>query len=267
MPNRSHPGAALSLLLILAVAALACRVTVAVAPTPTATATLTPSPTATATATASPTPAPTETSTPPPPTATPTAPPPAPSPTPPPPPTGTATPAPTATPVDTPTPAPPPPTEPPPPPPVDFVVLSQRLKHNEENGGYSPNGSLENGYCGYDHTIFIWVLDVEGNPLDGIVLGDTFNNVEVASGDKGPGHANIPLQNNTMEILVKRHIDGTSYTSQVTFPLTAADELIPPLIYQAAGFCNDPEECAWRQANNQGCRGHFSYEVVFQKTH
>lgn len=162
-----------------------------------ATATATTVPTATLTATASPTltstPSPTATLTPAPtstPTLTPTA---TPSPTftvmP------TATPSSTATlsptPADTPTPTPVPPTPTPtetPKPAVDFRIASWRLWPLALNSGCAKGM----------HEIFIHVLDVNGQPLDGIVLGDTWNNVEVTSGNKGPGRTEIDLWTNTM---------------------------------------------------------------------
>jgi hypothetical protein len=49
------------------------------------------------------------------------------------------------------------------------------------------------------HTIFIHVLDVNGAPLDGVVVGDTWNNVEEVSGHKGLGRTEINLWSNTMD--------------------------------------------------------------------
>lgn len=126
----------------------------------------------------------------------------------------------------------------------------------------------ENGGCVGNHSIFITVLEgpPPGRPVDGIVLGDTFNNVEVASGDKGPGRTEITLWSNTMSVKVKRHVDGTPYTSQESYPFTSADELIPAEVLAANGYCDGSvEKCRWAQQHNQVCRGHYSYRVTFHK--
>ncbi|MFN8457896.1 MAG: hypothetical protein U0401_25140 [Anaerolineae bacterium] len=97
----------------------------------------------------------------------------------------------TATP--TPVPATPTPTETPKPA-VDFRIASWRLWPLALNSGCAKGM----------HEIFIHVLDANGQPLDGVVLGDTWNNVEVTSGNKGPGRTEIDLWTNTMSIIVKR---------------------------------------------------------------
>lgn len=215
-----------------------------------------------------PTTVPTFTSTPSPipPTATPTL-----SPTP----TPTQLPTPTATleaqlaPTDTPV---SPPTSPPvavaaePPTPtrpaVDFVVIQQRMRSNEEN---SVLGKVANN-CGGDHTIYVQVLDAEGQPLTGIIVGDTYKNVRAASGSSGLGQLKIDLWSNTMALEVQGNIDGTSYTSEQTVSLSTRDEDIPAEWLFAGGYCGSVEECQLRQRTNGLCRGHYSYDVTFQRT-
>ncbi len=84
----------------------------------------------------------------------------------------------------TPTPTP----EPPPQPDLDFRIATWRLKP------VALNGCVQGG-----HTIFIDVLDVNGVPLDNIVVGDSWGNVETMTGSKGPGKAEIDLWSNTMD--------------------------------------------------------------------
>lgn len=213
-------------------------------PTPTLTATLTPTPTQTATPrpTATPTLTPTFTPTP---TQTPT-------------PTATATPLPTDTP--TPTPIPPTPTPvPSPTPAVDFRIASWRLWPLALNSGCAKGM----------HVIFIHVLDAAGAPLDGVVVGDTWNNVEVISGTKGLGRAEIDLWSNTMELVVKRDAaTGQPYTSEVSFPFSSFMTTIPDEQMIQAGYCANELECQWKRENDSYyCGGHYSWEVVFQKTY
>lgn len=139
----------------------------------------------------------------------------------------------------------------------DFCVTYQAMVPIWENGG-----------CIGNHSIYITVLEglPPGKPMDGVVIGDTFGNVEVASGSKGPGAAEITLWMNSMTLIVKRHIDGTPYTSEESFNFTAHDELIPAEVLAANGYCEGSvEKCRWAQQNNQICRGHYSWRVTFHK--
>jgi hypothetical protein len=139
----------------------------------------------------------------------------------------------------------------------DFCVTYQAMVPIWENGG-----------CVGNHSIYITVLEgpPPGRPLDGIVIGDTFNNVEVPSGSHGPGRTEITLWNNSMTLLAKRHIDGRPFTSEESFNFTAHDELIPADVLAANGYCDgNVEECRRRQQVNQICRGHYSWRVTFHK--
>ena len=224
-------------------------------PTPTALPSSTPtqSPTPTTTFTA----LPSATFTPQLPTSTPT---PLPTFTPAPPPADTASPelaAPTTVPEASPIPIAPPA------PGVDFVLRYVRMRTNEEN---SWDGTLGLGQCGSDHSIYVHVADAQENLLDGILIGDKYGNFEVPTGVDGPGAVRILVWSATMELAVMGHQDGSRYTSQFTPPLSTLDEQIPLEWLQQAGYCVSPEDCRWRVDNNQLCRGHYSYDVIFQRT-
>lgn len=215
-------------------------------PTPTATSTFTATPTSTHTSTPTHTPTAAATHTP---TASPTS-------------TPTLTPAETPLPAETPTLAPIPPTPTPietPTPAVDFRIASWRLWPLELNSGCAQGM----------HTIFITVLDAAGAPLDNIVVGDSWNNVETTTGSKGPGKAEIDLWTNTMEMVIKRHAEtGQSYTSEVSFPFSSYMTTIPNEQMIQAGYCANELDCEWKRANDSYfCGGHYSWEVVFQKTY
>jgi hypothetical protein len=195
-------------------------------PTPTDTATPTPTPTVTDT--------PTNTSTPEPPTDTPTAtrtPRPA---------VPTATPTPVA-PTDTPTPA------------VDFVVTKQDVMK-----------IIENGSCNWRQNIYVTVVDKGGTPLDGLVVGDKWNNIELNTGDKGPGKCTFDLWKNSLELLVKREQSGKPYRSEITRRLSSDQPTIDDMI--KGGVCKDEAECHAKIASNSYCIGHYAYEVTFQRT-
>lgn len=119
------------------------------------------------------------------------------------------------------------------------------------------------------HTIFINVLDVNGAPLDNVIVGDSWNNVETMTGSKGSGKAEINLWSNTMEIMVKR--DGATneeYSSEVSFPFSSFMTTIPNEQMVQAGYCANDLECDWKRAHDSYyCGAHYSWEVIFQKTH
>lgn len=216
-----------------------------------ATPTSTPLPTDTPT----PTPLPTDTSTPTPvpptdtplvPTDTPVAEAPTDTPAPP-----TFTPGP---PTNTPEPtAPPEPTKPP----VDFVVAEAYLIPNPSYGG-----------CPGAHSIFVTVVDVNGNPMDGVIVEDTGHAVPPkVSGEKGPGKVEYDLWKNGFSLMVTQNQDGSPATSDVTPKLSSVDEDIPNEWLVQANYCRDLNDCLLRKSNNQLCRGHYAYNVTFKKTY
>lgn len=223
-------------------------------PTPLPTSTFTPTPTATATET--PLPIPTDTPTPLPtdtPAVTPTDTPVAATDTPTPgPPTATFTPAPpTETPVPT-------------PPPVDFVIANLHKLTKQENGG-----------CVGNHHIFISVLDVNGGPLMGAVLGDPpWNNFRPVTGEKnepflgmGSKLAEIELTKGGTQLQVIEYPEGAPVSSEQT-PLMSTQEWEIPIPWLIeTGYCADEGDCRTRIDNNSMCNFHHSYWVVFQATH
>lgn len=119
------------------------------------------------------------------------------------------------------------------------------------------------------HTIFITVLDANGAPLNDVVVGDSWNNVETVTGSKGPGKAEIDLWTNTMEMVVKKDaVTGQAYTSEVSFPFSSFMTTIPNELMIEAGYCANELECDWkREHESYYCGGHYSWEVIFQKSY
>jgi len=260
--NRSHDDQSLQNLYQLAVALGSSTEAMAALleqPTPTATNTATPLPTETPTDVPTEEPIPTETAMPMP-TDTPI---PIPTETPTEEPTEEPTPTETPIPEDTPTPAPPTntpePTATPEPekPAVDFAIAEQRMYTIDENGG-----------CRGSHQIFVTILDVNGNPLDGVGVVDTYGAVPMhMSGEKGPGKLEYDLWNNGFQLTVAQDANGAPVTSEVTAKLSSWDEDIPDEWLVQNGYCADMGDCAVRKGSNQLCRGHYSYSVIFKKTH
>jgi hypothetical protein len=199
----------------------------------------------------------------------------------PPPPTRTPTPIPSDTPIPLPThtpallptgtPLPPTQAPSPTPTPYDFVVVRQRMWTNEENGGVSQDGTVIG--CGYGHQIYVWVIDADGSPLDGVVLGDPFNNPRHISGEKGPGHAVYDLHMNGYRLMVVEDTGaGRPVTSELSPVMSSNDWEIPIPWLIEAHYCATEEECLARRADpnrvgsNSLCWGHYSYEITFQRT-
>jgi len=136
------------------------------------------------------------------------------------------------------------------------------MRTNEEN---SWDGKVANN-CGGDHSIYVQVIDAAGRPLPDVMVGDTYANVRASSGTAGPGRLQIQLWSNTMSLEVQGNIDGTPYTSEQTVPLSTRDEDIPTEWLLAGGYCESMDDCRLRQQTNGLCRGHYSFDVTFQRT-
>ncbi|MDM8518397.1 hypothetical protein QUF64_00005, partial [Anaerolineales bacterium HSG6] len=177
----------------------------------------------------------------------------------------TDTPEPTATEIlaDTATPAPPTntpePTAPPEPtkPDVAFVINQAYL---------IPNPTYNS--CPGAHQIYVTVLDAAGNPLDGVMVEDTGRAVPPhVSGEKGPGKLEYDMYSNGFSLEVTKDEAGAPTTSQVTEKMSTVDEDIPNEWLVQANYCLDINDCLDRKSRNGLCRGHYAYEVIFQKTH
>ncbi len=140
---------------------------------------------------------------------------------------------------------------------VDFVVTEAYMIPNPD---YNT--------CPGAHQIYVTVLDVNGNPLDGVTIEDTFKAVPPkVSGQKGPGKVEYDLWNNGFSLEVTKKEDGIPATSEVTPNLSSWDEDIPDQWLVDANYCQDLADCAARKSNNQLCRGHYAYNVIFKKTY
>ena len=253
----------ISVLLLLALAACSPAATAGTAPTsssattvvqvPTLVPTFTPTatPPILPTATSSPTPSDTATAIPESATATSTAVPATPTRVPP---TATRRPLPTFTPV--------PPTNTPKPS-IDFRVVEARLFGAVENGGSSVNGSVQT--CGNLNVFFIKAIDKNGAPINGIVVKRVFaGNVQVRpTGVKGDGKTEDDTGDGNA-FYVSNDTSGRTYTSETTRGMSTLNDIPNPDLI-GGGYCWDNAECDFRKANNELCRRHYSYSVVFQR--
>jgi hypothetical protein len=129
-----------------------------------------------------------------------------------------------------------------------------------------PNPSYNS--CPGAHQIFVTVVDANGAPLDGVMVEDTFHAVPPhITGEKGPGKLEYDLWNNGFSLQVTKNQDSSPAASEVTPKLSSWDEDIPDEWLVQANYCKDLADCAARKANNQLCRGHYSYNVLFKRTY
>jgi len=116
------------------------------------------------------------------------------------------------------------------------------------------------------HNIFVRVVDPGGAPLDGLVIHGVWTNLDRLSGSKGPGRAEFDLYLAGEQVLVTHDAGGRSYTSETTRVLDTREANIPVEDLIAGGYCSDPADCQDKIRRNRLCNGHYSYEVVFQRT-
>ncbi len=270
-----------TIIFLLGLLSLACGPGFLAQSVPTPTATPTKTPTSPPTATPDPalfTPTPTATLLPPTPTHTPTQ-------TPPPTEEKTATPIP---PTDTPVPPPPTVTPLPEAPPAEVAEaaaepaqpapeseaaepepqqedVAYKIVHYKVLGEGENNGGIFNK--GGQHLIFLTVLDENGNGLDGAVVKDANgHNLEVVTGSKGPGKAEITMEWDPYRLYVAADPNGPT-TSEVSNQMNNAFPHIPDIVGKLGPADNPASVCPTIdfQCEPPFYSVHFSYEITFQK--
>jgi hypothetical protein len=133
----------------------------------------------------------------------------------------------------------------------------------EENGGDPQEGG-----CGMNHTLYINVIDVNGNPVDAVLnVAWHGGEQEIVTGDKGPGKTEWPMYGSYWVTVLRDISSGRECTSEVTREMSSHHPTMDDLV--AGGYCLDRsfEECSELRDLGIGylCYGHYSYEVVFQR--
>jgi Bacterial SH3 domain len=159
--------------------------------------------------------------------------------------------------------APPPTQTPPAPAGPDFRLVSKRLFSVEENGGRLDGPTV---VCGFNHTLYVTVLDAAGNPLSGVTIKDANGPTEKVSGDKGPGKLDFDLWWPGIDVVVVRDADGHQVTSDVARGIMVDPGAIPDDVLISARYCTDAGSCAAFRAVC-GCCHHHSWEATFQRAY
>jgi hypothetical protein len=139
------------------------------------------------------------------------------------------------------------------------IVHYKVLGENENNGGiFNPGGM---------HMIFLTVLDANGNGLDGAIVKDANGSaLEVVTGDKGPGKAEIQMEYEPYRLFVAADPGGPT-TSDVSNQMNTLYPHIPDIIGKLGSIDNEYSVCPTPEVR---CTPpfynvHFSYEITFQK--
>ena len=170
-----------------------------------------------------------------------------------------------APPAATPTPVAAAPTNTPAPAPVgvDFRLVSQRIWDVEENGGRLNGDSVS---CGEKQELQVIVLDAAGGRLNGVTVRGVYRNEYRVTGEKGPGIAQYDVNVDGDDIVVARDVDGREVSSDLAKGLTAKTYNISHDFLIQGRFCKDAASCDSFIKTN-GCFGHFSWTVTFQRTY
>lgn len=154
----------------------------------------------------------------------------------------------------------------------DFVIVKQRMLTIDENSG-----------CMGNHNAFVKVIDINGNPINGVAVKAIYQSQALnqdgkpdeirLSGSKGSDFRGNPDQGWLQfdfykrgdQVVVVSDVGGRQVTSDVSRTLEVEDEKIGAELLLATGYCSSLEDCQQRIDTNTLCRYHYSWEVVFQR--
>lgn len=144
-----------------------------------------------------------------------------------------------------------------------FVLVEQRLWDVYENGGWLDGTSV---HCGESRTLRVNVLDANGSRLNGVAVQVAYGAREIeVTGAQGKGDGAVEfVLGGGQDVKVVRDTNGSPATSDVATGLSTNAANIAHADLIAARYCQDEESCRQFGANN-GCLGHFSWTVTFQR--
>ncbi|MCB0210108.1 MAG: hypothetical protein KDJ52_12300 [Anaerolineae bacterium] len=139
------------------------------------------------------------------------------------------------------------------------IVHYKVLGEGENNGGIFNKGGM--------HMIFLTVLDQNGNGLDGAVVKDSNGSaLEVVTGDKGPGKAEIMMEYEPFKLYVAADPSGPT-TSQISNQMNTLYPFTPDVVGKLGTIENENSVCPTIDVRCEPpfYNVHFSYEITFQK--
>jgi len=143
---------------------------------------------------------------------------------------------------------------------AQYQIVHFKVRGLEENNGGIRDSSAQ-------HLILLTVLDANGNGVDGAVVRNAVGEkLDVATGNKGPGKAEITMYYEPFKLYVASDPSGP-VTSQVSNQMGLIFPHLPDIVGKLGdvnyeyGACPTLEiKCEWPLAAI-----HFSYEITFQK--
>ncbi len=144
-----------------------------------------------------------------------------------------------------------------------FAIVESRMLHIDENAG-----------CLGNHNIFVDVRNQDGAPLDGVLVcrywsmqsGDPAA-CKISGADKGPGRVEFDLYADSGDqVFVTSDGSVQGQLSPLSDNFDERDENIPIPWLIGSGYCLNEQDCQIRIDENQLCRNHYSYKIVFQRT-
>lgn len=144
----------------------------------------------------------------------------------------------------------------------DFRMVEQRLWDVEENGGWLDGDSV---HCGEKRELHVIVLDAGGSRLNGVAIKGLYTEVVEITGEQGKGDGEVEYVLGAGEdVTVVRGVNGQAVTSDVARGNSTRTYAIPFDQLIQARYCSDDASCQ-AFADNNGCIGHFSWTVKFQR--
>ena len=144
-----------------------------------------------------------------------------------------------------------------------FVLVAKRLWDPYENGGSLDGPSV---HCGDGRELVVNVLDANGSRINGVAVQAQYGAREIivtGAQGKGDGVAGVVLGGG-QDVKVVRDNDGSPVSSDLASGLSTNPQAIPHDILIAGQYCQDEATCR-HFAENNGCLGHFSWTVTFQR--
>lgn len=144
-----------------------------------------------------------------------------------------------------------------------FRLTEQRLWDVEENGGWLDGDSV---HCGERRELHVKVYDAAGKLLNGVAVQGIYTGVVEITGQQGKGDGEVEfVLGDGEDVRVLRDVNGNEVTSDVASNNTTRTSQIPFEQLIQARYCRDQASCQAFVSTN-GCWGHFSWTVKFQRT-
>ena len=143
--------------------------------------------------------------------------------------------------------------------------VAYKIVHYKVLGDGENNGGIFNS--GGQHLIFLTVLDENGNGIDGAIVKDANDSaLEVVTGDKGPGKAEISMEWEPYKLFVAADPNGPT-TSEVSNQMNTAYPHIPDVVGKLGDINNEYSVCPTIDVRCEPpfYNVHFSYEITFQR--